>query len=228
MKSMLPVALGTIGAMLGFAGTMALLGLVGFGNPADPIMSGLLVLLVFCPAAALGGLVLGAKLGMTMRGEGAGGLFANSLKSLAVVVVSVGGAGLLYYVFAESTATPWLNPNGNSPLLQFEVRLPAGAAMPAAAREVKIELQTDLNSMPGELASTPFRRDGNRPVVAGEVELAFRTANRQLEVSISGQPARVYRLALIDKAPHTPALGAWQPHADGSEIRYRAKWPGQN
>jgi len=228
MKSKLPIVLGVIGAVLGFGGTMTVLALAGFGNAADPIMSGLIVLVVIAPLGALAGLVLGAKLGMAMRGGSAGGLAANSLKALAVVIVLAGGGGGLYYVYDLSTATPWLNPNAATPLLQFEVRLPAGAALPASARDVKIELQTDKNSMPGELHAVPFRRDGDRPVISGEVELAYRTANRQLELKIAGQPARLYRIGLTDMAPHTPALGPWQPHSDGSEIRYRAKWPGKS
>jgi hypothetical protein len=37
----------------------------------------------------------------------------------------------------------------------------------------------------------------------------------------------VGRALRSDKAPHTAALGRWDPHPDGSEIRYRAKWPGK-
>jgi hypothetical protein len=65
-------------------------------------------------------------------------------------------------------------------------------------------------------------------VIAGDVELAFRTAHRQLEVKINGQPDRLYPIGLPSKAPHTSELGPWQSAADGSEIRYRAKWPGQD
>ena len=100
--------------------------------------------------------------------------------------------------------------------------------MPAAAEDVKVELQTDQNTMPGEPKPDRFRRDGDRPVVAGEVELAFRTAYRQLEIKIKGQPDRVYRIGLAGKAPHASELGPWQPHDSGSEIRYRAKWPGRD
>ncbi len=229
MNKALPIIAGMIGAVLGFVGTLLVLEFAGFGNPADPIMSGLLALVVFAPAGALAGLVLGTKFGMRMRGrDGAGELVANSLKALAFVVVAVAVAGTIYYFYALATATPWLNPNAATPLLQFEVRLPAGAALPASARDIKIELQTDQNRMPGELRSDQFRRDGDRPVIVGEVELAFRTPHRQLEVKIAGQPDRVYRIGLIDKAPHTPGLGPWQSHVDGSEIRYRAKWLGQN
>ena len=40
--------------------------------------------------------------------------------------------------------------------------------------------------MPGELQPGQFRSDGERPVIAGYVELAFRTAYRQLEIRIKG------------------------------------------
>jgi hypothetical protein len=59
------------------------------------------------------------------------------------------------------------------------------------------------------------------------VELAFRTAYRQIAVNIDGQPNRLYPIELTAKAPHTTEFGPWQPQADGSEIRYRAKWPGK-
>ena len=148
----------------------------------------------------------------------------RSLLSVVLVAVGVGS----YTFYAIQTATPWLNPNAANPLLLFEVRLPAGTVLPASTRDIKTELQTDLNNMPGELRADQFRRDGERPVIVGSVELAYRTAYRQVEVKIAGQPDRVYPLELLSaKAPHAAELGPWQPHKDGSEIRYRAQWPGQ-
>lgn len=226
MKNSLPIFGGVIGAAAGFFA--ALLTFTGFGSPADPINSAMLALLVFAPAGAIAGLVIGTALGMRWRGgEHAGGLAANSLKAFGVVVALCAAAGAAYYCYALATATPWLNPNAATPMLQFEVRLPAGAALPAA-QDVATELQTDRNSMPGETRIDRFRRDGNRAVIAGDVELAFRTAHRQLEVKIKGQPDRVYRIGLPGKAPHTSELGPWQPNADGSDIRYRARWPGHD
>ena len=228
MKNALPIFGGVTGAAAGFVATLLLLEVAGFGNPADPIQSGLLALLVFAPAGAIAGLVTGTALGMRWRGgENVGGLAVNSLKTFGVVVALCGAAGAAYYWYALATATPWLNPNAATPILQFEVRLPAGAALPAA-RDVAVELQTDRNSMPGETRFDRFRRDGERAVIAGDVELAFRTAHRQLEVKIKGQPDRVFRIGLTDKAPHAAELGSWQAQADGSEIRYRAKWPGRD
>jgi hypothetical protein len=82
--------------------------------------------------------------------------------------------------------------------------------------------------MPGETRFNRFRRDGDRAVIAGDVQLAFRTAYRQLEIRIKGQPDRVFRIRLSGKAPHAPELGPWEQHADGSEIRYWAQWPGRD
>jgi hypothetical protein len=229
VKNSLQVAGGVVGAVMGFIATLLILELVGFGNRADPIMSGILALLVLAPLGAIAGLVLGTTLATRLRGgESTGGLLRNSLKALAIVVALCVAAGTSYYIYAVTTATPWLNPNAATPLLVFEVRLPAGTASPNSARDIAIELQTDINRMPGEPRFKQFRSDGGRPVIAGDVELAFRTAHRQLELKINGQPDRLYRIALSAKAPHTSELGPWQPNIDGSDIRYRAKWPGQD
>jgi hypothetical protein len=225
MSKVHPIVAGVLGAVLGFCAVLFGLAIIGFGNPHDPIMSGLIVLLGLAPAGAIGGLVLGTRLAMQVRGE-TEGLLRNSLKALALTVVAttvIGGA-VSYYMVA--TATPWLNPNAPNVMLQFEVRLPPAALPPASARDVKIELQTDMNRMPGEVRQ--IRRDGEQSVIVGEVDLAFRTAKRQLEVKVTGQPDRVFNIALTDKAPHTPALGPWQKRVDGSEFRYRAKWPGRD
>jgi hypothetical protein len=227
MKNSLHILGGVVGAVAGYLATLLVLELAG--NRADPIMSAMLALFVFAPIGSIAGLVIGTGLAMRLRGQqNAGGLAADSLKAFGVVVVLCGAAGAAYYWYALATATPWLNPNAANPLLQFEVRLPAGAALPASARDVAVELQTDQNSMPGEPRFNQFRRDGDRAVIAGDVELAFRTAHRQLQVRIKGQPDRVFRIGLTDRAPHASELGPWQRHADGSEIRYRAKWPGRD
>jgi hypothetical protein len=228
MKNSLHISGGVLGAVAGFLATLLVLGLTGFGNPADPIQSGLLALLVVAPAGAIIGLVIGTAIGMRWRGrKDAGGLAVNSLKAFGVVLALCAAVGGAYLWYVVETATPWLNPNAANPLLQFEVRLAPGAALPEA-RDIAIELQTDQNRMPGEARFNQFRREGDRAVIAGDVELAFRTAYRQLEIKIKGQPDRVFRIGLSGKAPHAPELGPWEKLPDGSEIRYRAKWPGRD
>ena len=187
----------------------------------------MLALLVFAPAGAIAGLVLGTPLAMRMRGgtTPAGFAATASRRSALSCTLRRGRHRLLCY--AVTTATPWLNPNAANPFLEFEVRLPAGSALPSTTRDIAIELQTDTTDA-GRPRFNQFRRDGDRPVIAGDVELAFRTAHRQLEIKINGQPDRLFRIGLSGKAPHASGLGPWQPNIDGSEIRYRAKWPGQD
>jgi hypothetical protein len=228
MKNSSRIAAGVAGAVAGYVATFVLFSLLDFGNRADPITSGLLGLFFYSPTGAIAGATLASWL-VTRSGKeaGHGGVTRNSLKSLGVVVLLCAAGVGIYIAYSYATATPWLNPNASNPLLVFEVRFPAGVTVPASPQGITIELQTDLNTMPGELTPAAFYRDGDQPVIAGEVELAFRTSHRQLAVNIAGQPSRIYPIALTAWAPHTPEFGTWRRLTDGSEIRYRAKWPGK-
>lgn len=225
MKNPVYLLGGMVGAVVGYIAGVLAFDRLG-SNPHDPIASGLLAMLVFGPIGAIAGIVLGTKLVMRLcRRVGSGSVAGNSLKSLGVVVALVAGIGTIYYVYAVSVATPWLNPNAANPVLQFEIRLPAGAPLPV--QPITVELQTDINTMPGVVVRDRFRQDDTQPVIVGEVDLAFRTAHRQLEVKVGNQPARLFRIGLDAKAPHAADLGPWQPQPDGSAIRYRARWPGR-
>jgi len=228
MKNSSRIAVGVVGAVAGYVATFVLFSLFDFGNRADPITSGLLGLFVYSPIGAIAGAVLvNWLMGRSDRATSDGSVARNSLKSLGVVaLLCIAGIGI-YIAYAYATATPWLNRNGANPLLVFEVRFPVGVTVPTSAQGIAIELQTDLNTMPGEVTPAAFHRDGDQAVIAGEVELAFRTSHRQLAVTIEGQPSRIYPIDLSARAPHTPEFGTWRRVADGSEIRYRAKWPGK-
>ncbi|MDA9498879.1 hypothetical protein [Bradyrhizobium sp. CCBAU 11357] len=231
MKNSSRIAAGVAGAVAGYIAIFVLFSLLGVGNRADPIASGLLGLFVYSPMGAIAGAVLANWL-VTRSGKDTGqdvgiGVARNSLKSLGIVaLLCTAGIGA-YIAYAYATATPWLNRNGANPLLLFEVRFPAGVTVPTSAQGITIELQTDLNTMPGEVRPAAFYRDGDKAVIAGEVELAFRTSYRRLAVNIQGQPSRIYPIDLTARAPHTPEFGTWRRLGDGSEIRYRAKWPGK-
>ncbi|MDI3558926.1 hypothetical protein [Bradyrhizobium sp. Arg816] len=228
MKNSSRIAIGVAGAVAGYVATFVLFSVLDFGNRADPITSGLLGLFFYSPIGAIAGAMLASWL-VTRSGRdaGKGSVARNSLKSLGIVVLLCAAGIGIYIAYAYATATPWLNPNASNPLLVFEVRFPAGVTVPASPQGITIELQTDLNTMPGELNPAGYYYDGDQPVIAGEVELAFRTAHRQLAVNIADQPSRIYPVDLTARAPHTPEFGTWRRLADGSEIRYRAKWPGK-
>lgn len=228
MKKSHPVIGGVIGAALGYVVTFIGLELADIRMSRDPIESGLLALLVLSPIGAVAGLVLGAKLAMRRHNpDESVGLAGSSFKALAVVIGLLGGTGAIYYYYTIETGTQWLNPNAASPALRFEIRLPASAALPADPEAIAIELQTDKNTMPGEVNSAKSGGDSGRPEIFGQVDLTYRAAYRHLSVKITGQPDRLYQLELTAAAPHSRQFGPWQTHADGSEIRYRAEWPGQ-
>jgi hypothetical protein len=114
LKNLRQIAGGVAGAVTGFVAVLVILELTNFGNPADPITSGLLALFVFAPAGAIAGLVLGTKLAMRGR-DNAGGLAGNSLRAFGALIALCAIAGTAYYAYAVSTATPWLNPNAAPP-----------------------------------------------------------------------------------------------------------------
>jgi hypothetical protein len=120
-------------------------------------------------------------------------------------------------IYAVSTATPWLRPAFI--VLQFEVRLPPGAAVPPA-QGVTAELQTDLNTTPAEMKPDQFRSDDGRPVVVGQVDLAFRTNSRQLEVKVPGRMDRTYQIKIPPRRRMRErlALGSRMPTAVKSAI----------
>lgn len=190
------------------------------------------------PVGGFLGLVAGVW--FVLHRWGRGGVAAVAMHSGAALLL----AALLS---AVTTGVLWLNrpqvtSNALPPSLMFEIRLPKGASPPALvsrseahARRSPIELQTPENTMSAEIES--LREDGGRPVIAGRVEMYYRTKERLLVLK---QPDGdvVFRI-LLDAAPvDSPDFGAWQsplPIAGatpatsepGPEIRYRAMWQGR-
>ena len=89
MKNSLQVAGGVVGAVVGFIATLLILELVGFGNRADPITSGILALLVLAPLGAIAGLVLGTTLARRLRGGGHLPLSSHSASRPAPPIMSM-------------------------------------------------------------------------------------------------------------------------------------------
>jgi len=250
------IFLGIVGALLGFVGMMGLAELLAMGHrgPAD-IGTALVVLLVFGPMGAVGGAFLGAWLGnrgreqvltdeaiRDVRASGAQPTAASAAPAGEVtdpgktvrragnallILVVLGGAFAIYKLNQKPVENFSLNPGGPNPVLQFEVRLPAGSAMPAADT-IRASLHERPHGMTwARMKPDLFRRDGERVVLVGEADLAFRTADRQIQMEIKPGFDEVFYLVLPATAPHEAEFGVWHPRSAG-EIRYRAKWPGKN
>jgi hypothetical protein len=234
------ILLGIAGAVLGYAAGVA----IAPFDRMDGITSAFIALFVIGPIGAIAGAFLGARLRMLGRTRPPGAETAvatpqagatgnavadaparNALKALGIVaaIVTVLGGGYAFYAYM--TATPWLRPGNQR--LQFEVRLPAGTPMPRPD-SVKAMLLTTVNTMPADMTPAAFRQDGDRAVIAGYIWLAYRSNSRQIEVTIPGRQNQTYPIKIASSPQHMKQLGAWEKHPDGSEIRYRVQWPGED
>ncbi len=185
---------------------------------------------------AVSSLFAGVWLAFRLRGtrKSMGAVVTYGVLSLGALVAVATGIIMLMLFFDDT-----LNRNAAKPQALFEIRLPPGTTLPADRRGIEVELNTDKNG-----ASAFFHRewhnDGNRPVISGGVELAYRTTGRILVLKIKGEPDRLFALKLSGKPGHSDDFGPWQPidfvaegggqprkatPADQYEIRYRARDP---
>lgn len=106
---------------------------------------------------------------------------------LSLVVIAASGFGLWY------AAQPhYLNINGPTPLLEFEVKPPEGQSVESLAN-VEPELDTDRNSMPGYWHTDSTETAGVR---SGYVEVYYRTSRRLFVLKFPGHEDRIFQLHL--------------------------------
>jgi hypothetical protein len=155
----------------------------------------------FCAFAAM---VLGALLALRFQGK-----FRQRHtlwpRTLFVTVLS---GGLIYAVLTGGNAlTNALGVNPLVPRMEFQIRLPPGAALPKAREDIQVELRTDRNETLIEIIPA---LSSDRQTLSGDVPLVFRTAQRSIVMSLRGEPARIFRLRLPANPPASPEFGPWQ------------------
>jgi hypothetical protein len=148
---------------------------------------------------------------------------------LSLGVIAVSGFGIWY-----AGQPHVLNINGPTPLLEFEVKPPAGQSVETLTN-VQPELDTDRNAMPGYWHTDASQDPGVR---AGYVELYFRTSQRLFVLKFPGDTDRIFKLKLPAnpmrakyrawsdwQAPDFVAKGAEQPSrfSGGNEYQIRYK-----
>jgi hypothetical protein len=220
MKNSLPIAGGVSGAVAGFVATALILGLVDFGNPTDPIASSLLVLFVFAPAGAIAGLLLSTKLAMRWW-ENAGGFGSNSFKALIALIVFCAAAAR----FTTSLRSRLPHPGSTRmpPIRFLSLRF-------VCLRQRRCQAQPATSPSNCRPISTPCR--ANQASTGSATTATGRSSRGK---SSSPFAPRIGSWRLRSRASPVAftqldysELGPWQPRGDGSEIRYRAKWPGQD
>ena len=147
------------------------------------------------PFGGLLGFGLGVWLVLHQRGAHRSiAAFAGAIVTAIALVAAIYGAVIGFYALTDDV----LVRNGPPPQLLFELRLPAGAALPDQLEGVSVDLDTDKNQMFSTLTGTAT--DGDRPVIRGVVDLYFRTSSRILVLAYQGRT----RPAVRAQAPVQP------------------------
>lgn len=237
MTLLLSLLAGIAGAAAGWfvaaAATIFIGGLAGVSDFEGG--RGMLAVWGIGPFGGLAGMIAGVALVLRKRGGfSLGGIAWRVPLVIAGIVALAAGVGWWMY---ETRAI--LNSNGAAPRLAFELRLPPGLAVPSNA--IKAELHTEKNKMPGNLSGDAPRSEDGRTVLAGSVEVYYRSSWRLLEVRVPGQDDRLFQLNLPASPRRTTAFTRWERAAfvaapgltqprkasadEAFEIRYRMIWP---
>ena len=148
--------------------------------------------------------------------------------------MALAAGGLALY---ESTIPDRLEYDQAGASLEFELRAPAAFALPDDPAAIEVTLDTDLNQQPAEWRAPALREESARQVLAGMVELYYRTSSRLLVFRFPDSRDRIFRLRLAAKPdpeegwsdwyavdfvglPGQPATVAPGPE-DPLELRYR-------
>jgi hypothetical protein len=217
---------GIAGAILCGGLAFVMLSLVSIGSAPTAIESAMLVLSLVA-VVAIGGLVLGVWLMLRRSGPVRAAAVAGYSAATFVAVAGIGGAiGYAVYLDADTIVREHVQ-------VEFEVRLPASYKVPPR-EQIKVELRTDKNIMPGEIARDSPRREGDATLVRGTVDLYFLTPNRAIALAFPGEPELFIPLQLAANPYEPKTMTEWKrvappgrQHADrGYEIRYRVKRAG--
>ncbi len=185
-----------VGIAAGYV-TGGLLGEIGSNHPGDIgrlFVGGVMGVLL----GAAGGAWLGWTLKQKYAGDERKRLWVAASPWIGLALVVAAG-------FAFETIRTWDNllPSGGAAKINCQIRLPAGALMPARD-DVLVELRTEKETRRPDLGSKHVERVGDRVVITAAIE-TYRTANTRIIALRIGQgPTYLFKLDL----PARPPLGA--------------------
>jgi hypothetical protein len=224
-----------MGGVLGLAVSYVLVPLLRI--PAMEGQAGMFALFLCVPIGAAAGFIVAAVWFLRARGVRGFGPLASHLAIVAGGTAAVVW-GCYWYLFVK--AVP-LNPDGPAPQLSFEIRLPAGATVPPSPEQIHIYLDSSGHRSNARLFPNQFRRDGERPVIIGAVDMPYRSDLRLLHLDRPGEIGRIFHILLSSIPDHSAEFGPWERVRyldmavesgpafsrpdDTHEIRYRAIWP---
>jgi MFS family permease len=211
MRTLVRLLGGLVGAFAGFvAGALVSYQIMAWMGVSDfEGQRAITAAILFGPIGGLIGTVLGSVLALrlTAGSSSAGASVFWSGLSL-VVLIAVGGAGLgLAWLGSDRP----LGNNGPAPRLLFEIRVPNDMNISDNGRGVRVTLDTDRNQMPAEMSGRPADPGGEWLVLAGEVELYYRTSQRLLVVDFGDGKQHIFDLGLPASPSQTKEWGPWRP-----------------
>jgi len=126
-----------------------------------------------------------------------------------ILLIIAAGFGIWY-----SAQPHYLNLNGPTPRLEFEIKPPQGISVQSLG-DARAELDTDRNVMPANWTSD----NSNSGVRAGAVDLAFRTSKRLFVLKFSNGEDHIFNL----KLPANPMKPPYRQWSDWKHPDFTAK-----
>lgn len=238
MTTLIAILGGLAGLVVGWVGAAALaIAISGYFGVSDfEGARGMAAVFFYGPMGGAIGLIIGAWLALRLRAGTKVGGKALAVR-LPIVIAAIAGlaaatVGGLYWF------SPVLNPNGPSPRLAFEIKLPAGSAVPDGGTSVT--LFTEKNNMPATLDAGSRRDESGRPVISGSVDFYYRSSWRLIELKMPGVPEQIFVLRTGARPGHDADFRNWEHVSsvgngtdhprlatpeDAYDIRYRVIWP---
>jgi len=199
---------GIVGVLIGYFAAAFLSSIVmgWFGVSDFEGGRGMAAAFGFGPLGGLLGLVGGIWLGLRRAALPIGKALGHAgIALLAIVALAAGGLALYYYSIPHR-----LEYDQAGASLEFELRAPAGFALPGDPYKIEVTLDTDLNQQPAIWLDPALRQEGDRQVLAGTVELYYRTSSRLLVVRLSDGRDRIFRLGLAAKPDPEDGWSDWR------------------
>jgi hypothetical protein len=171
---------------------------------------GIFAVLVAFALGAPGGLLAGLWLVARAKAPGRAVLRRTlaAFASLAAVLI-----------FAAAAAFHLTSPReAEARVLEFEIRLPAGMAVPPngptgssyAIDRIDVSLRYGNEEHSGSFPADWLGRDGERPVIRGDVPLHTHTNASAVLLYLPGQPIRQFAVDLPPEPPVADQFGPWQ------------------
>jgi MFS family permease len=238
MTNLFAILGGLVGAVVGWIAAAAIAIVVSgyFGVSDFEGQRGMAAIFFFGPIGGIVGLVVGTWFALRLRSGAKVGSKGLALR-LLVVIIAIAGLAIAAFTLLYRF-NPILNPNGLAPRLAFEIKLPAGSAVPA--KGIEVNLNTERNTMPATLIAGAAPDESGRPVLSGSVELYYRSSWRIVELKIANTPEHLFVLRTGARPGHDDDFGNWEHVSnvgngtdhprlatpeDAYDIRYRVIWP---